>query len=492
MRLLTISAVLLLGILGCKNEKSNTSEELVAQTILEKEFESFIDSLSKRKHQEMSEGLAVIKQDTVIETNLLYSNPYWSRIGQYLERKKLDTILIDAIKLIFNKGGRYCDSTLFYNAPVMYADSIYVERCHFNFFSDNLSGSILCANAQFNKPFIFANNSADGRITFDRCLFRDEVSYNKTDYSDESKSMNIPEIPEVQFISSIFKKGISFNSFYRDNYYSYEDKIVSKLFILNDSIDNLNFVNCVMGRKLDVSNLRFKQNALLRLESVFLPDTLDLSFTRLSGKTDLTRTYKPVSGNKCEINLLNTDVRNILMQYDNFHLFIPDSILNDTKSADVVSSTYESLLNSFKANGFQSSYKDLDIEYKYWQSKQNWTLKLSNWWWKFGYEKWRILLYSLGFIFLFSFYNFAKYKQLQEAYPFTQLTWSRIPYTKNPVFRTLKRYFVALMYTGIIFFRFSIDYKNVNIKTMYYVAIIILQYTIGLFCTGFMINWILG
>jgi hypothetical protein len=299
---------------------------------------------------------------------------------------------------------------------------------------------------------------------------------------------------ELLFGNSIFEKNITICSVknIRDESYNQENEdIIDNIGFRNNYLNSVAFLKCIFFGKLDISNSIFGANATLEFNQTFLPDTLDLSNTKFSMKVDLTKTYPCIEGGKCEINLLNTDIEQIQMLYQNFHLFIPDSLKNNSESKDIISNEYESLLNNFKKHGFVDSYEKLDIEYKEWQGKNDWTLRLSNIWWKYGYEKWRILIATFVFIFLFSIFNYRHFKKLQIVYPVEKLNNNFIYYSRSRFWAFTKKYFAVLLYTGFIFFRLSIDFKILNFKPFKFVAILIAQYTIGLICTGFLVNWIL-
>jgi hypothetical protein len=358
-------------------------------------------------------------------------------------------------------------------STTIFQHPVYFASCVFSTFDWSFKvNPYFIEHTKFDSIVVFENNRYLASLQFSRDTFYGQLIFRGQ--IDKSPS----------FVSSYFSAGISFG-----NESLWSDILGTKR---NGFKDNLIFNLCTLKGKFDLSNCQFDSNATLIIKETFLPDTLDLSDTRLSKPIDLTQVYPNISSNKCQINLMGTDIELIKMKYGNFHLYFPDSIFYDPYSKDVISRTYEALLNNFKNNGFIDSYEQLDKEYKLWQSKYKWTLKLSYVWWQFGYEKWLILLWTPAILILFTSYNFNKYSELQSVYPIPKLAWSEIQYVPSPFLHWIKKYFATLLFTGFIFFRLSIDFKNINFKSMRYAGLIIFQYAVGLICTGFLLNWIIS
>jgi hypothetical protein len=383
-----------------------------------------------------------------------------------------DTIAVIWRPVEFSK----CDMNIkggMFDKPVTtcFLNPVRFSNCSFTKEDNIMHRNYLCA-AYFDSSVSFVDNEYTVSPAFLGDTFNALVSFVN------GMGMKKPPV----FSNCYFAKGLQFNG----------DLLSDRRGTLGTWFHgDLSFVYSTLFGKLDLSTCHFDTNATLELKETYLPDTLDLSNVHLSKSIDLINTYPHYYNKKCEILLINTDIEKVKMQYTNFHLCFPDSILANAGSRDLVSSTYESLLNNFKKNNFHNSYVELDKEYKAWQSRYNWTLILSDVWWKFGYEKWRILVWTGLFILLFTVFNFSNYTVLQTVYPIEKLHWKKIPFKSVWALFSLKRLFSVLLYTGLIFFRLSIDFKALNFYPMRYAAMVIFQYTIGLVCTGFMINWIL-
>jgi hypothetical protein len=157
-----------------------------------------------------------------------------------------------------------------------------------------------------------------------------------------------------------------------------------------------------------------------------------------------------------------------------------------------VSSIYESLLNNFKSNGFSDSYEKLDIEYKDWQGQRSFFQWINGWWWQYGYSKWRVVLWSLLFLLVFAVFNCFIYERLMSTYDLAKLKKKNISYTRNILLRWVHFFLLSLVYTGFIFFKLSLDFDKVDFRKGSTVAILFFEYSVGLLCTGYMINWLLS
>jgi len=47
------------------------------------------------------------------------------------------------------------------------------------------------------------------------------------------------------------------------------------------------------------------------------------------------------------------------------------------------------------------------------------------------------------------------------------------------------------MYTAFIFFKVGIDFKKVTVANTKIFCVILVEYIVGLTCTGFLLNWVL-
>ena len=295
---------------------------------------------------------------------------------------------------------------------------------------------------------------------------------------------NTPDIPDLVIGNSCFKKSIKIGAYKGDSRYHYDlDTIHYTLEMQNDSIYG----------NMDLSYDYFVKQCISLIRTN-LPDTLNFEGSVFSGSIDLTQVRLDENQKtKCELILSPSAADNIDLQYRYFHLGFLHNEKNDPAYRDYVESIYERLLKNFSNKGYGDSHELLDIEYKEWQKSEDWTVCVNDVWWKFGYKKSRIIWWALGLIFLFNFFNNWKFSRLQHTYPIDNLREAYYDYSGNQKkwVLKLKQYAISLLYTGLIFFKVSVDFNKMRFDKLGYAFIIILQYTIGLVCTAFLINYIL-
>ncbi len=295
------------------------------------------------------------------------------------------------------------------------------------------------------------------------------------------------------------------------NFRQLQTRIYSRLSKYNDGTyhhplaANISFGNVQLLGKTDFSSCKFLGDATLEFERTELPDTLDFSNTEFANLVDLTGTVANPSG-PCYINLLHADIDKIKMQYGNFRLYFPNNMKTNPERYDEITSTYDRLLASMSANGFKDSYEELDCEYKLWKAsrvppKSSYFTDYANKlvyavnlvggyiayaWWKFGYARERVVLWTLLFLIIFAAFNEAYYDKVQSAYTIENLDTRKLPQVEADK----KRGIYAWLYTMHVFFRISLDFGRINFdKRITYV--LILQYMTGLVCTGFLLNLII-
>jgi len=445
-----------------------------------------------------------------------------------------DDVFIDSIlrnlnippkKLAFKQGNIFDTSFFFWRFPVF--DT--VKKKYFNVackdcdtVNDGMTNFIYLNEVKFSQqtlvriiipePTIYKLAVFTKPVKFMECQFVDSKDYMGHDFRlSDAKFDSALTIENCQYRCETYFDRCKFNNgFYFANDHDTTEKKITfkncksetliqfKIVYAPDIISNsafaadLIFENDTIAGKIDMSNASFKDGSKLIYKGTTLPDTFDLSNMSLTGDIDLREAYPNILGKKCEINLVNTDIKKIKMQYTNFHLYFPREIYNGIRYKDLVSSTYESLLKNFKENGYEESYNKLDVEYKDWQAKSNFWMWISGWWWNYGYEKWRVLIWTLMALLIFSLINATIYEKLYGTYSIEQLNKTTYEYSKYSFIRGLENYWLSIMYTGFIFFRLSIDFDKIKIKSWGILFLIFFEYAIGLLFTGYILNWVLS
>lgn len=341
--------------------------------------------------------------------------------------------------------------------------------------SDGLTGLFSSA---FNSRFVVKNNDFHAALSFCDCIFRDTAIFVNT------SADNL----HCLFSFCIFKRGLTFNDRSLKNEQDKPDEPVNGSHFKT----NLIFDRCLLQRKLDLSECHFDSGSRFIFSRTPLPDTLDLTNTRLTASIDLTAAKLQDIDTKCEINLMGCDIEKLKLGYGNFHLYIPDSLVHDKYSRDQISATYEALLNNFQKNGFKDSYRQLALEYKDWQARHDFFTRISGIWWGYGYRKWQLLLWTFGFLLVFSLVNLALYKRIYSTYPIKDFAMDEYDFSPNRVTRFFQQLLISATYTGWIFFKLSIDFDKISIQRLGWLFIILIEYLIGILCTAYLINWIVS
>jgi uncharacterized protein YjbI with pentapeptide repeats len=465
--------VILTAVAGCTARRSESAHPLLRQVLLP-------DSLIKQ----IGQGAPIHPGHTISQLDSCRNAVFVGRTMDTFYDFRLHTIAgIDSaahpISVQLNPFSYHDTIAVDGNLKFIFTGPVTLNGCVFTPLKGSRFHDPNCwlSNLQFNGKLEVLNSRVTCNTLFSQSYFHDSVTISGLPYTRNRWGIN--------FVRCYFRQGVRFNR--KKTNQPFDESYLAERFLRN-----LYFTGCDIRGKLDLSGCNFDSTATLELFYMHLPDTMDFSATKFSSLVNLTSILPTVSGKPCEINLLNTsNISNFRMQYANFHLYFPDKLDENPDYRDLISSTYESLLNNFKKNGFSRSYKNLDIEYKLWQCRSNIIFYVPYVWWTFGYEKWHILLWTVGFLFAFTLYNYFRFDRLQAVYPQESLQkrfHEYAPYFFIPVGRRLA---IVLLYTGLIFFKFSVDFSKINFKPLKYVFILILQYSIGLVCTGFLINWIL-
>lgn len=147
--------------------------------------------------------------------------------------------------------------------------------------------------------------------------------------------------------------------------------------------DTLKFNSCNFTKKLNLSKCHITEDALVEFNGIILPDTIDLSYSKIESVLDLTQTLK-VNG-RCYLNLWKTDFKKIILPYRFFKLYFDPAIARMDINRDRISKIYVKILADLQSEGYRDSYERLDIEYQLWKARREPLLYIDYIWWQFGY-----------------------------------------------------------------------------------------------------------
>jgi len=212
------------------------------------------------------------------------------------------------------------------------------------------------------------------------------------------------------------------------------------------------------------------------------------SVTMLNGIPTLKRSciiQKKIPDKIHYINLYKSDVSKFHIDYAHFKLLFYDPQTMKSIPKDERIALYEQVLKNFKDRGQKDSYEILDKEYQgykwgtcQWYTK--WFGLIDRWWWDYGYEKWWVFLWTIGFLSLFTLITFSKLEKLQNGV-----------YTIEIVsLNSKRRLWQSFLYTVSIFFPLSLKRKNIKSagKGLVYIVVV---YLAGLLCVAYIANFVI-
>jgi uncharacterized protein YjbI with pentapeptide repeats len=258
--------------------------------------------------------------------------------------------------------------------------------------------------------------------------------------------------------------------------------------------DNVNFSNANFGYSVNFSGVSF--NGKTNFYNTKLPVYMDFShIIHINNKIDLTTASSSAFGERTKINLVNSRIDKILINYNQFELYFPDNA-----SHKQIAYVYESLLNSFKNRGLNKDYRELYIEYEHYKydlNERSYMALIQDWWWDYGFAKERIFIWIGAIIGIFTLFNNLFIMWLMKhAFEVSFLT----PYCQNTnvhdnrFVQFMQNIPVSLIYTTVIFFgsllgfkREFTYFKNHHILVNVYLFTIMVT---GLVCAMFILNFL--
>lgn len=157
---------------------------------------------------------------------------------------------------------------------------------------------------------------------------------------------------------------------------------------------------------------------------------------------------------------------------------------------DEIISIYQKVLKNFDTNGQQDSYETLDIEYR--DFKNGWFI-VPHLWYCYGYHKEWIFLWTGGFLLIFTLITFFFIHKLNRKIEDDGFYYiPNIPPVEQSktISSLVKRVWYSFIYTSAIFFLIGLKTENVNFKKVGAIYIILI-YSFGLLCLGYMANFVL-
>lgn len=415
----------------------------------------------------------------------------------------------------FNSGCFFSNAV--FHSPCIFSGAHFLNETEFsnvqfrslsNFSYTHFDSTVLFSGAEFHYTIF---NNAEFRS---KCAFNEAKFYSTTDFTSAHfySSVNFSKAnfdSIVNFSEVQFNKDVNFT----EAHFKHNANLVLAKIKVGDNI-NFDFSHCVLPDTIDFSHNPTIFSGTQAIIDFTLADSLNgirYAATKRNTWQILKHTAKmffypnDTTGifKKHRINLYNTDVSKIRIDYDHFVFYASENENKDSVKTkiptDIVESIYEGLLKNFLDRGQMDSYKRLDIDYKrYKAGLEPGEFSWEEFWWRFGYEKWRIFIHSIFLILLFSIINFFFIDQLNNKTSgiyYIQLVpeFSRDLFSNyNRYQRFFRRCWTSLLYTSIIFFLLTLKIDKIRFsRSVLGIIWVIVIHISGLICIGFMANWIL-
>ncbi|MFD2937078.1 hypothetical protein [Spirosoma flavum] len=457
------------------------------------------------------------KINLINEANLLGSK----RDSIYEKRRKLWNELLKK-ELIYNaKKTIIYDSLYFqnviFNGPLgnrtldllqneyLYKKSLIVvnSKIEYVFFPKSTFNKSLILNSNIIKNDVSIDETIfNGEAKFERCLFSSDI-WADTTLEESAKGEMIQNIyinfsAKINIINSIFNGILSFDNSYIQAPLTFINVKLKYVPTFNQTIlpREINFINTTFdyGSTGNIgSRIDFRKAQLYTR----MPDILS-EYKRDNILNLMLKEFKKEGINKkCEIFIKNTDASKFILPYDNFLLRFGDDASLDEKG-----SVYESIINTCKQVGMTESAQNWDIEYRKLQLNHDWPILgkyiifFNEYWWLFGYEKWRILLKWLPLFFLFFFFinmlvidklYSSVYKDEDIGKAFAK--WSG----RVPILNVLKyRISYTFFFTAMIYFGLKLNHEAINYKNLWGLFYLYFMYLVGSIHIAFALSYILS
>jgi len=157
---------------------------------------------------------------------------------------------------------------------------------------------------------------------------------------------------------------------------------------------------------------------------------------------------------------------------------------------------YDALAAKYKREGKNNSYKNLMIEYnqvKYGYKPFGSIINfLDKYWWNYGFNKGRIVLWTLVFLTIFLVGNLSIWNTINKYYLLLPTSVQSYYYSSQRKYNyKWDVFFRILLFTFFIFFTFKLDIEKLSRHTTKFMTWVFIQYVIGLICLFFLFNAVL-
>lgn len=312
--------------------------------------------------------------------------------------------------------------------------------------------------------------------------------------SDTTRSLTVsPKGVGIKVHADIYNSSISKLTFIAEEFITDPGSPSDALTLINSRVDSLFLYKTHMDGNFDCYGTVLPNFILIN----------ELSFAKPETNFDLTRFKTSGRQKVCYLSLNNVSdiISRVKLNYENFQLIFDNSTEPWEKER-----IYKQLLEEQQKDGFTFGLQKLDKEYKKFKYTRDGSIigSFQNWldatWWDYGYDKFKVITNSFKIFFLFLFINLFIYQKLKGVYfpdKFRELDqrltdWAEeLPVGKRPLF------FVAripgiIVYTSYLFWGLKLDLKDIELRKPLFFCVLILEYSLGLVCIGYIANYIIS
>lgn len=384
----------------------------------------------------------------------------FKKIKEPLKCFSCDTLgLVNYSQHEFRKTVNFAGSK--FHGPAKFSTNIYYSTADF-------------ANAEFIDTAIFDNSQFMGLAYFQGTEFNSVVHFYGSHFYDEAN-----------FEGAIFSGSQSRFwgcDFYKEAVFRYAIFESPADFHMSNFDSTASFSGTIFNMEADFSECVFKND--ISFENTEFKNRLNLSNIRdISKRIDLTNV---ANTGIVPINLYNTDISKIKIDYKRFKLYLPDTV-----SFEYRQNVYQALLKNFENDGFTESYELLDKEYQalvYDHNDEYIKRFVAKWWWGYGYNKERIFIWSGVILLMLSIITIFLLEHLMKnVYELENIPASFEPSTKG----RFRRVYYSFVYTSVIFFSINMKREKLKYGKWYLLAYLFTIYIIGIVCLAYMANFIL-
>jgi hypothetical protein len=295
---------------------------------------------------------AVIKEDldmriVTFESELVADNVNFAKTANFY-------------KSTFKENSRF-NHSMFYGLAD-FRKSVFEKNANFQMVESldelNFHSSRFKANAEFQNGHYYKDTNFSG------VFFEGDVNFKDSRFDTYGIYLASQFNMAVNFSYISFKENVAFDksNFLKQANFS-NTEFGGKAHFKNVDFEGIaDFSNSEFSQFANFYNTRFKDE--FRIEGTILPDTLQFNYVTEVAKTIDFSKARLRGRNRCIIDLVETDLSNIKLDYTDFELYFA---YPEEYTYEQMDNTYKNLLAHQEEHGFNKGYKRLKKDYNKWK-----------------------------------------------------------------------------------------------------------------------------